>query len=626
MGIFMAAQSTEKPSQSTDRMPAWHTSILVALMAAQIFCATFSSTASTDTNRDIYFAQQIASARDFPLIGPQINGMLHLGPVWFYVLAIAAWLIPNAAAVTAFMAAIGSLQFPLAYRLGLRFGSPREGLLFAIALALPGFMAVSLVSLTHTIAVIPCLLLGVFAAMAYRARPDWKHALWLGVAAALALNAHPTTLLLITALILWGAVKTGSAYRWVFHGLLVAAPVLLSMAPMLYAQWQDGFADAMTATRYTHNALSFPSLSNGLFLIYADLWYGPKYMLRFWLDMPPVPSRWLFSIYALVLIAASIGALWRVIAWKSQRKLVIVLLGLLILQSVFVCAIRPDMPPWMIYAQWPLIAALLALGLEQICSVTKFGVTICLTVTTGWSIAIWTHMAAGSLDLSETKPAYGKLPLMADVRHYTKARNSFRMPRIPFRQLYAIGQPLCEPVTLFGHYAYLIDVSYGIGTLQSCGNRESIQLGGPPDPKRRLQIGLREEAWTRLQMKPAHRVGVIGVSAPTAIWQSLKPLYPETPRLSTWPHRIAVSAHRFVIEGVASADQAVLIANRANRYVPFSVAGAKVNGAEIVPVYEDLMTAVYRTPSGFTSDEARWRIEVEGAPEYVDALTFATAN
>ena len=629
IGTLMDTLDTERRAVDTTRIGAWHIGILAALMLVQVVCAALSSTASTDTNRDIYFAQQIASLREFPLVGPHINGMLHLGPVWFYVLAIAAWLIPNAAAVTAFMAAIGALQFPLAYQLGRRFGSSREGLLFALALALPGFMAVSLVSLTHTIAVIPCLLSGIFAALGYRASPDWKHALWLGVLAALALNAHPTTLFLVAALILWCADKAQRPSKWIAHGLVVAAPIVLSFVPMLYAQWQDGFADAAVAARYTHEALHLPSPSKGMSLICAVLSYGPKYMFRFWLDMPPVSARWLLSIYGLILTAGGIGLVWRFARSARSRRQIAVLLGLLVCQAVLVCAIRSDMPPWMIYALWPLIAALLAMGLDQICGAGLWGKVVVaagLTATTCSSIAVWTHMAAGKIDFLETQPPPGRLPMMADIREYTKDRRSFRMPRIPFRQVFAIGKPLCGPTILFGHYAYLVDITYGIGAIYFCGSRESIQFGGPSNAKSEVLVGLRSEVWESLQMRPARWIGALGVSEPSTVWQSEIPLYPETPHLSTWPHHIVAPTRRFTIEGDAAVDEAVLVAHRANRYLPFSVVGARANGVAIRPGYEDLMTAVYRMPAGSSANRVHWQIEVEGAPEYIDALTFASSD
>lgn len=400
-------------------VPPWHLAILLTLMASQIGCGLWTSVASSDTNRDIFFAQQIASGAYFPLTGPNINSMLHLGPLWYYILAIALLLIPNAAAVTGLMATISALQFPLAYQLGRRFGCAREGLFFALALALPGWMAVSLASMTHSIAVVPSLLLGTFAALAYRDCPDFSRAVLVGLACLFMLTAHPTLVLLAALLVLWCSLKTPDYRQWLSHGLIVLGVVALGFAPMLYEQWHDGFADAPATVRYTHSELSIPSPVKAGRLLYAILDFGPKYITRFWLQFPPAPTHLLFSIYVLLLVAAGIGIALRLIRQPEKRYLIGVLSGLLLVQSIFVCAIRTAMPPWMIYAQWPLIAALVALGLEGICNnrAGKLFVSFGLATVTLWTFCTYTLLATGPLDHTEIKPSSGKIGAM-DVREY----------------------------------------------------------------------------------------------------------------------------------------------------------------------------------------------------------------
>ena len=229
-------------------IPGWHVGVVIVLMAAQMACGAFASIASSDTNRDIFFAEQVATGTGFPLTGPAINGMLHLGPLWYYLLALPLLLVRNAAAVTGFVAALSALQFPLAYALGRRFGSTRCGLLFALALALPGWMNVALASTTHPIVAPTALLIGVFTALNYRARPDLPHAVQFGLACVLMLTAHPTLVLLAGALMLWSAARTSTRAQWLGHGLVVLALLALSLAPMLYEQWRDGFADAATSS------------------------------------------------------------------------------------------------------------------------------------------------------------------------------------------------------------------------------------------------------------------------------------------------------------------------------------------------------------------------------------------
>lgn len=100
------------------------------------------------------------------------------------------------------------------------------------------------------------------------------------------------------------------------------------------------------------------------------------------------------------------------------------------------------------------------------------------------------------------------------------------------------------------------------------------------------------------------------------------PLYPETPKLSTFPQKLSGSVKRFVVEGHASKQEAVLISHRAHRYLPFAVIDASANGMHVEPSYSDPLTYVYRLPAGVWGNDVAWKIEIDGAPEYVDVLTL----
>ena len=628
----MANRATRQPGArvldvSTDarRIPAWHVGVVGILMAAQIACGVLSSLASSDTNRDIFFAEQIATGTGFPLTGPAINGMLHLGPLWYYLLALPLLLVRNAAAVTGFVAAISALQFPLAHALGRRFGSAREGLLFALALALPGWMNVSLASTTHPIIAPAALLLGVLAALRYRERPDLPSAALFGLACVLMLTAHPTLVLLAGALVLWCTARTPSRARRIGHALVVLALLALSLAPMLYEQSREGFADVASTLRYTHSEWSLPSLPKALKLIYAILAFGPKYVTRFVLEMPARPAHLVFLVYALTIVAAAAGLLSRAIREPGKRGLIGTLLALLLVQSMFVCAIRTAMPPWMTIAGWPLIAALVALGLEPLCAAGRGAaalVGIALLATTLLTFDVYARFAEGPLDHADIKASPGRFGFM-DVRDYEKAMYRYRLARIPFRQLFAIGDPLCEPVTLYGHYAYLVDYTFAVSALDRCGGTGTVRFGGLPEPGRRALVGLHESAWAALGMKPQRWIGALGITEPAAVWQSPVAFEPIVPRLSNFPRRLDTSVHRVTIGGDAPAEDAVLVSHRANRYTSFDVLDARANGKAIAPSYVDATTAVFRAGAGETGT-VRWDIDMRAAPDYVDVLTFAS--
>ena len=607
----------------------WHTGCIASLMLAQIACAVLASNASSDTNRDIFFAQQISSGSSFPLTGPAINGALHLGPLWYYLLAPIYWLVPNPAALVGFVVAIGTLQFPLAYRLAQRYATRREGILFVFALALPGFLDTQLGWLTHTTAIIPSLILGVFAAQHYCNRPDAKRALLLGVALTFMLTAHPSLALIGGCLTLWCGLRAPDRTARLRHALIVLGLLVLSLLPMLIEQSRLGFVDAPTTLTYMDNDWSAPSLSKGLGLIYAVLVNGPKYVTRFWLILSPSAMRPLMALYGLILVAAVIGLLLRVVRERRMRGLIGLLFALALTQAMFVCMIRGVQPPWMIFALWAILAALIALGLEWICRTGKpaqWMLATGLAVTTLWSISVWARFASGPPDLVEIKASAGKRGSY-DVRDYEKAKREIPMGRIPYCQYLSIAQPLCQPVTLYGHYAYFVDISFAVGVMQACGNTSSVQFGGNSDPARVALLGLNEAVWQRIGLQPATRIGVLGIATPTSVWHSPVPLSPVVPLFTNYPRVLTGEVARFTVNGDAKADQAMMIAHRALRYGEFTVVFARADGRDVEPAWKDITTEVFVAPTRATNPQSvvHWEFRIEAKADYVDVVAFGGA-
>ena len=616
-----------KRTPAAPPIPRWHIAVLAVLMAAQIACGIWTSDASSDTSRDIFFAEQIASGSHFPLSGPEINGMLHLGPLWYYILSVVVWLIPNAAAVTGAMTAMSSLQFPLAYYVGRRLASAREGLLFALALALPGFMNMSFASMTHPIIVASAFLFGVVAAANYRENPDARRAACLGVACALMAMAHPTLLSIAAFLLIWAALRTRGPRDVLLHGCIIAGLILLSLAPMFFEQWRHGFADAVTTAKYTQSDWSFPSLIKATQLLIAAIVNGPKYVTRFWLELKPAFAHVLLAIYFLVFIAAIAGVILRLINERDRRALIGILIALLFAQAMFLCAIRALMPPWMVNSEFVLIAALLAIGLEWYCArgrVFRVGVGVALCVTTLWTFDVYRALASGPLDHTEINPSPGKYGMM-DIRGYEEASMHYRLARIPFRQLFAIGAPLCEPITLYGHYAYLVDFTYAVSAIARCGTTSNVQFGGELQPQRKALIGLHESVWTAIDFKPSQSIGVMGITTPVSVWHSPNPLDPLVPPAMNYPHGIDAITQTFSVSGDAPQDQAVLVSHRAPRFRSFEVVDARVNGEKLVPTYVDGTAVVFVAPARLRGAILHWEINIKAAPEYVDVVTFASA-
>src|SRR5512140_855961 len=111
--------------------------VVAALMAVYVASAFFGGS-GYDSARDMAEAYAIRTGAAIPLHGPILAASIHLGPLWFYLLAVPMRLFDSWLAVGIFVALLCSLQFPLAYATGRRLVDRRFGLLWCALLALPG--------------------------------------------------------------------------------------------------------------------------------------------------------------------------------------------------------------------------------------------------------------------------------------------------------------------------------------------------------------------------------------------------------------------------------------------------------------------------------------------------------
>jgi hypothetical protein len=121
----------------------------VVLLLAWVVASQFSP-ASVDSVRDIYQAHSIVTGSALPLVGPQLAHTVHVGPLWFYILAVPAALFHAWGGIALVVFMISALKYWLAYILGRELHSAQFGLLFALFLALPGWSSTQLIIWTHT--------------------------------------------------------------------------------------------------------------------------------------------------------------------------------------------------------------------------------------------------------------------------------------------------------------------------------------------------------------------------------------------------------------------------------------------------------------------------------------------
>lgn len=621
----VSAQHHARPS--IDRsIRAWHLVLLAAFMLVWIYAA-IGSNGMYDGYRDMFMAESIVSRTAFPLNGPVIGYIFHLGPAWYYLLAAPLLLFHNPAMVNATVGLLGSLQFPLAYQLGRRFESSRLGILFALALALPGWSAFQLVMLTHVCVVVTCSLFGALTTWRYREHPCSARAVVLGLALSSMLHAHPTTILLIGIFAVAAITATPASRRLAHVGVAICA-ALLPFVPMFAYQAMHGWPDLTSASAYASNGLAMPSVSRAARICLALTDYGANYVAHYWLELPRFALHGLRALNATYFVAAAAGIALLVRFDRRRLHWVLALLAIVLVQALFLTIIREITPFWMVFAQLPLIAAVVALGLDRLCegSLGRYVFVVVLASSwTLWSIASWLWIASSPWQGIEGVAKHPRHGLMEITEHQT-LEVPFRTARIPVSQLFTIAPHTCAPITLYAHYALFIDKSFGIGAIARCGNADMIRLGGMPQAGVPARVGLRDYTWQHIGLTPEYFLGALGISPPANVWHSPQAM-PVVKGFSYPPHQLDIDTREFQVDGQARGDQVVVVAFRALDYGPFRVIEARADGQPIAPVWKDEATTIFRAPDSLHDAGAvSWKIRINATPAYVDVLTLADAQ
>lgn len=274
-----------EPRYTADPPPRW---LLAALaVAALLHVAAFAGfVPGNDWTRDLVAAFAIADGEGFPSRGPVINASAHLGPVWYWLLALPLALGAGFTGTVLFVGALATLKVPLAWRLGARLGGPWLALGFAALMLLPGWDLVRSLQLTHTV-MLEALLLAAWLPLLTLWR-DGHARQWavFGLLGGLAVHAHPVALALFApaAAVAWRRRWhwRGDA-AWIGAGLVVA---LLPLLPMLFAEAREGWPGLQALREAADSAA--PAEHTTLLQLLAALTAGAWNVLHAWL--PPKPT------------------------------------------------------------------------------------------------------------------------------------------------------------------------------------------------------------------------------------------------------------------------------------------------------------------------------------------------
>lgn len=332
------------------RFDLWLLAALYALTAASYPFAMLV----VDSGRDLAWAHAIASGSDWPWLGPSLNTLWQLGPLWFYLLAVPLWLGAGIGGSALAIGLLAAAKLPLAYALGRRWQDATLGLAFAAAVALPGWSTFGQLVLLHTSVVETAVLATLLFALRAWQSLRLREALAAAALLAIALHAHPTALTAApaVALALLRIARAGQPSVLLWAPLCFALP----FGPMLWAETVAGWPQWQATTGYfgagdyAARLARAPAVLRGVTLGSIELARG--FLFASW---PPMAS-------AAAAVLAALGLLG-VLGWFARpRRSELLLAALALIAGLLVLLLRDSTPEWMTYAVAPFGTALLAVG------------------------------------------------------------------------------------------------------------------------------------------------------------------------------------------------------------------------------------------------------------------------
>ena len=581
--------------------------VIAVLMAAYVAGAT-SSASIQDTARDVYYAYSIRHGLWFPVQGPVLGGAIHLGPAWFYVLSLPLFISDGWLAVALFAAALSSLKFPLAFALGRRALDARFGLLWACALALPGWNTLEQLIFFNPNPAAACMLAGVLLWMRLRERPSAAGAFALGLLLALSLHVHPTCapLLALGLHALWSAPRRGAVL------LAMASGFALPFVPYVAHELAHGVPDAAGFGRYMKGQVGLMQVLDTPALLLSIFAGGPQAMVGYLWKAPLAVSVACGIAAAVPAIASAVAAAR---GWLP-RGTWIALAAATVLVAALAAMLRATTPWYFTYAAAPFAAGVTGLGLwvalrraPPAALAAACIIAIAVQVAVAQRVALTVHSGEGQLSSR-----------ILDVKEW-HGRQVYSDTWFPAAGRASLGSLLCAPgaMTLHGHLAYVEDRSVGVDALFGCGRIAQLTLMGAGNP--RHWVGLSRAFWSKLGGTPQCWIGSLGIApSPQVPWPARG--IPIADGRVYFPREIAKAALREqVVRFEAPRTRALLVTNPLAGYEGLQDVRVTLDGAAVAPVASNDLSSLFAARG--EGPAATWTVTFKAStPEAIDIVLF----
>ena len=596
----------------------------VFVLSAAYALAIAHGVVSIDVARDLFWGQQITRGEALPLLGPPVGSTTFLGAVWYYVVAT---VLSVSVSLTTYGALIGLLcasKFVLAYVVGRRWLGTAFGISLAVASAAPGVASYQMLGIGHPWFIEATLWLAAWCALRLRAAP--KQSRWafgLGAAAALAMHAHPTAIVLLPwALVAVVALPVNARLRALVGSAVGASLVFL---PWLLAT----FSPSLIANSAADNAIGPNGIGGSIAAVAGIaqnlLWTQAKNIFDSLLPHTIWGTRLALTLWAGVLIATVIGML---IATRDAR-LRGTLLGSLLSSIWTVTALallRDHTPFYMTFVALLPLSALLAVAwvallgdAARLRRVTWLAVL--LTV-----IVLHAATAAGFVNIARNGQVDSYLPLHSNMQDVSTTRHQESVLAVTSRD--ALARWLCaQPgqVSLHGDIASAFDVGLRHETDLACREQKRRDdVGG----KFRPQIGLPNTIWRQLKIRPEHDVGAYGLASAQRVLSPASALIEASGRRYPPRHDLMIAASKQAAWSVSATlpPTELLVVSSLLPTMPFFTATAAANGVDQRAIVSFANTEIFRCEA-CAKDAVEWSIKIRGGlPETVSITTVSATS
>jgi hypothetical protein len=591
------------------------------LMLALHVAAGMNSAGLSDFWRDFYWATAIAHGEAFPLAGPQIYQLFELGPWWFYLLALPVAATGSVALTMAFVQALASLKYFLAWRIGTRLVDARFGFVFAASLVIAGWSLVGLLFPSHVALIETTLLLLALVVMRGARRFGAVEAVLFGLAAAACLHAHPTTLTYVAAaglFLLWRH-RSAAVFGWLCVAALI---VLASLLPPWLHRDPAAAAALKPIGDYVGGDVGRHALARIPQVAWSVLLGGAWWELLLMTPLKLAAARVAWWVFGVCLLVAAAG-LWRARGEAGAlRRAWPWLLAAFAVQVSFVVLLRPVTPFWMVPACLPPLAAAIAIGWHawQV-DARPWARRAGAVAMTVYFVLVLAPFPFWLRDLHATRVMPGVNPFF-DIIERSDRYVNVAVPFYPLRRLDRLAGELCEPAVLHARLVPLAENSFAAPLRNHCGAWPEVRYGGVEGPQRHL-AGLSPRAAVASGIAPAR------VVAHMAIYERVRPIAPASGGTAAPPRRLQITPDsapgpmvRAAFDFESGGRDVFVLTNRLPLLASMTDVAVSAAGRPARLLYDDGNSFVYACADCAADAAANWHVELNGIAGNLDLIVL----